>query len=142
MNTVKIAKAVLGIAVVLVLFLIVANWWGDYRGAAAGAKAGKGSTATSSTVTGGTSVSPESGMGNDSGATAGGTDAPPQVLIVSVDGLNFREQPDGQSKAIRGLSKGERVTLVATQGDWYKVEDSKGVIGYITSNPTYTEKPK
>ena len=69
-------------------------------------------------------------------------DGAPQVLIVSVDGLNFREQPDGQSKAIRGLSKGERVTLVATQGDWYKVEDSKGVIGYITSNPTYTEKPK
>lgn len=135
MDAMKIAKAALGVVVVIVLFVVVMNWWGDYRTATAvlkGAKASSG--ATTSTVT--------SGGSGDSGATqpdktTNGTST--KVLLVAVDGLNFRAQPNSDSKSIRGLSKGERVTLLATVGDWYKVEDSSGVIGYITANPTYTD---
>lgn len=135
MDAMKIAKAALGVVVVIVLFVVVMNWWGDYRAATAvlkGAKASSG--ATTSTVT--------SGGSGDSGATqpdktTNGTST--KVLLVAVDGLNFRAQPNSDSKSIRGLSKGERVTLLATVGDWYKVKDSRGVIGYITANPTYTD---
>jgi uncharacterized protein YgiM (DUF1202 family) len=131
----KVAKAGLGIIIVIVLFVIVMNWWGDYRAATA-AKAEPGSTVTSSTTSGGTTNSDTSGSSQASAASDARTS--PTVLVVSVDGLNFRQAPDGQSKTLRGLSKGDRLTVLGTEGGWYKVEDSKGVIGYITSNASYT----
>ena len=83
--------------------------------------------------------------GGDTESTDGAAEkpaAPTVVLVVEVDGLNFRKEPNSDSPAMRGLAKGERVTLLEDQGDWYKVRDAKKVIGYITSNPSYTSKVK
>jgi uncharacterized protein YgiM (DUF1202 family) len=135
MDLVKLAKAAVGVIIVIVLFIIVMNWWGDYRSATA-AKAGSGSTVTSSTANNGEASSDSTSTTTDGSETNSNA---PEALVVSVDGLNFRREPDSSAKTLRGLSKGERLTVLATEAGWYKVEDSKGVVGYITSNPSYTK---
>jgi len=59
-----------------------------------------------------------------------------------IEGLNFREQADRGSKAIRALSKGEKVDLLETIDSWYQVKDKNGDIGWISSNPAYTKVAK
>jgi len=134
MDLQRMAKAGLGVLVVVVLFMLVANWIGDYRSASrSGAKA---PTETTGTVAPAPAASP---------TQASPQQQPPQqstsqkVLVVQVQGLNFRQKPSGAARAYRGLSQGEKVYLISQEGDWYKVQDSSGTIGYITSNPAYTK---
>ena len=133
MGRTNLIKSLAGVVVLAILFVLVANWVGDYRQAT---NADGGGSSTEAT---------KSADGEEPTTTASAPDGaqqPVQVLVVAVDGLNFRAEPDGQSKALRGLSKGEKVTLLSTEGDWFKVRDSNKVVGYITSNPTYTDVAK
>lgn len=130
MNAPRLMKGVLGLFVVAALFMIVVNWVGEYRATSGtGAKTTPATTATSTPSPG-----------------ASATQTPPakptateKVLIVQVQGLNFRQKPSGTARAFRGLAQNERVVLVSQEGAWYKVRDSSGTVGYITSNPAYTK---
>lgn len=132
MDARRFLKTVIGLVVLVGLLVLVLNWWGDYRSAqrASALKQQGETTAT---------LSPES-----TGETATESPASPAatktVLVVQVPGLNFREEPSGTAKAYRGLKKGEKVVLLEQVGDWYKVEDLNGLVGYITANPAYTKK--
>jgi len=134
MDARRFLKTVIGLVVLVGLLMLVLNWWGDYR-AAQRASASKRQIETTATP------SPQS-----SEETATDTPASPvesatkTVLVVQVPGLNFREEPSGTAKAYRGLKKGEKVVLLEQDGDWYKVEDVNGLVGYITANPAYTQK--
>ncbi len=139
MNTGKIIRGLAGVVAVIVVFALVLNWVGDYRQAASSVDKASASETPQSTPT-----SDESSKSvNKTPAKGTSADQPKvQVLVVAVDGLNFRAEPNGQSRARRGLSKGEKLTLLATEGDWYKVRDSNQIVGYITSSPTYTDLQK
>jgi hypothetical protein len=63
--------------------------------------------------------------------------APSQV--VAVTDVNLHIDASAASDTIRTLKKDEKVTLVAKEGDWYKVTDSGGQIGYLTTSATYTK---
>ena len=141
MDVPKAAKAVAGVIAVAVVAGIVMNWVGDYRAASSG-RSGTAASAPSAAATSaaGSTEEPAGTTKPTPGTTKPA--ATNQVLLVKVDGLNFRKKPSDQSKAMRGLSKGERVVVISSEGSWYKVEDSKGVVGYITSNPTYTQQAK
>jgi uncharacterized protein YgiM (DUF1202 family) len=147
MDTKRAIRAVIGLVVVLVLAGLVMNWVGDYRGASTmnGAPA-KGAPSSESTKTGDSNAAPEGGAStNDKPASGTAPEKPAAaktVLIVDVDGLNLRGEPNGDAPAMRGLRKGERVELLEDQGSWYKVLDKNGDTGYITSNPSYTTKVK
>ncbi len=134
MDWVKLTRAAVGVVVVAILFGLVANYIGNYREAT---RAG-GSASSSGTAT----PTPDGSTPSTSAADSSEPEASAQVLIVAVDGLNFRKEPSGQSRAMRGLSKGEKLTLLATEGDWFKVRDGNNVVGYITSNPAYTDVAK
>jgi peptidoglycan DL-endopeptidase CwlO len=114
----KLIRAALGVAVVIVLGIVVMNWWGDFRSAGSFKP-----TTTVTTPTGGASTST--------------TEAVSGIAIVKIDGVNFRTKPSSSAKLIRGLKKGEEVTVVLKDGQWYKVEDSKGKTGWVTANGDY-----
>lgn len=124
----KVIKAAIGLLVVFILLGLVNRWWGEFRSESAN---GSGSTTATSTA-------PPQGEGekpSDSTKSA-------KRLVVLTDGLNFRERPSRGGNAIRELDKGETLILIKKEGDWYNVEDSKGVKGWISADSTYTKAKK
>lgn len=66
------------------------------------------------------------------------------IKIISnaeiIYGVNFRTMPSSEtgSKVIRMLSKGEDVLVTDKVNDsWYKIQDAKGISGYISSSSKY-----
>lgn len=124
LSAARIAKGILGIVVILILFSVVTRWYGDYR----------------DTV----KASPQQAGGNTSPAgeseTTGTTKPSGKVVVVLTNGLNFRDQPSREDgNKIRGLKKGERLTLIKAKSGWYYVEDKSGARGWISSSKSYTK---
>jgi N-acetylmuramoyl-L-alanine amidase len=124
-NTGKIIRAALGVFVVFVLAIVVYNWYSDYKTAPPG-------PSFPATLTGST-PQPQSSVA----ATVTG------VGYARIDGVNFRTKPASNAELIRGLKKNEKVTVVSKEGQWYKVKDSKGTVGWVTATGNYIViKPK
>ena len=62
------------------------------------------------------------------------------TVVVVLDGVNFRESPSNGSTVISALKQGATLTWLATEGRWYKARDPQGRMGYISANPTLTQK--
>ncbi len=135
-TTLNIIKGVAALAILAILLLTVNNWWGDYRRAADAAVDG---TATKTV----TPTKPQKGSGGSS-KTASATSKPsqPDLVVVLIDGLNFRVKPEAKAKVIRGLNRGERLVLLKKQGEWLLVQSAEGDEGWISSSPTYTRIQK
>ncbi|MGG1597546.1 C40 family peptidase [Paenibacillus naphthalenovorans] len=57
---------------------------------------------------------------------------------VIVSSVNFRSQPDVNSKSYGLLKKGENVDILSKVNNWwYKVRDDSGRIGYVSTNSKY-----
>lgn len=121
MTTGKVLRAIAGVIVLLILVVVVNGWWSDYK---------KASPKKASTET--TATAPPA----DPTAATG-----PKVLIL-VDGLNFREQPDATGANIRGLKKGETFILVSKTGSWLELQDASGQNGWVNNNPQYVRIEK
>lgn len=136
MDLQRLAKGAAGVIVLVVLAVVVAGWWGDYRSAT---RNGTTSSTPETTATaGGTGTSQEPTKTDEAeSAQSSGTRT---LLVVQVDGLNLREKPSGTSKAFRGLDEGEKVLLLGEEGEWYKVQDANGQVGYVTAKASYTTK--
>lgn len=134
-DSVKWIKAAAALTVLAIVFFVVAGWMNDYRDATQQREVPQGES-PSATET----VEPSDETTKPAEASSGDTVDAPVVLVVKIDGLNFRKQPKSDGAPIRGLKQGEKVTLVAEEGSWLVVKDSKGVKGYISSNPQYTEE--
>jgi len=113
----KVVRAVAGLIVLLLLVLTVRNWWTEYRAAAPK----KGETTATAPAT----------------ATPPPPATPGPTVSVLVDGLNYREKPDATGKSLRGLKKGEKLTLVNQAGSWLQLRDAGGAVGWVTNNPQY-----
>lgn len=62
-----------------------------------------------------------------------------KTVVVLIDGLNFRKAADPKAVAIRGLKKGEQLTLLEKSSGWYHVSDVNKVEGWVSANPQYLE---
>ena len=62
-----------------------------------------------------------------------------KVVVVLIDGLNFRSAADAQAKAIRGLKKGEQLSLIEKSSGWYHERDANNKEGWVSANPQYLE---
>jgi SH3-like domain-containing protein len=122
-TTRKVVRAVVGLIVLLILFFVVNGWWSDYRKAATK----RGSAEPTATVAAAQTAPP---------AATG-----PSVVIL-VEGLNFRVQPDATGASIRGLKKGEKFILVSKTGSWLQLEDQSGAVGWVNNNPQYVRIEK
>lgn len=123
----RLIKGIAGVIIVAVLLVVITNYWRDYRQAASQQP---GST-TSGTVD-----------ATKSAPSAGSPKKKAAVVVVLIDGLNFRRQPETGAATIRGLKKGDRLTLVAAKTDWYQVKDSKGAVGWVAAKPQYVRLEK
>lgn len=114
MSVAKIVRAVVGIVVLVALGIVVMNQWSDYKSAKATMPAapvtapGETSTTATSTVLG--------------------------IGVAKIDGVNFRTKPSSSATLIRGLKKGEKVTVLLKDGQWYRVKDSKGKTGWASAD--------
>ncbi|MDZ4065047.1 MAG: SH3 domain-containing protein [Coriobacteriia bacterium] len=123
----RLLRVVAAVVALALVAIFVMSYWGHYRDATEPAR--------ESTATVGSS---ESTGGDDLGKSSAG-EADSQTVLVLTDGLNFRESPTKDGKLIRGLEKGDKLTYLETDGDWYKVRASDGAEGYVTSSDTYTK---
>jgi len=128
-------KALAALILLVVVVFFVFNWYGDYRAAKDGP-----TTPASTDATGSAGATGTAPAGSNPG-TATGT-KPVGTVLVLIEGLNFRAEPNKDSKLIRGLKKGESLTLVRTEADWHLVSDAQGVQGWISASPQYTEIKK
>lgn len=119
----KVVRGAVGVIVVVVLFIVVLNWWGDFRSSKGSAPAGE-ATSTATSASKGTSGSSKTAKSSS--------------VVVMIDGLNFRVSPSADAKTIRGLAKGDKLRLVAKKGTWYQVKDAKGAVGWVTADSQYT----
>ena len=122
--TARLVKAVVGLVIVSVLLIVVSNWWREYKSAA--------SRMPSRPTTGTADAS-----GTAAGSREGTVGASAKTAVVLIEGLNFRKKADPTSDTIRGLKKGEKVTIILTNGDWYQVRDARNVVGWIVTKSQY-----
>jgi len=116
----KVVRALVGLAVIVVLVLLVNGWYQQYKSASLANRSGQTSETTTTAET--TQVV----------AVSGG-----QRVVILVDGLALRATPTSTAAPIRSLKKGEQLLLVGTSGAWLQVRDSKnGRIGYVGNVPT------
>ena len=66
------------------------------------------------------------------------TPASGPTVSVKVDGLNFREEPEKNSKVIRGLSAGEKLILIERKDGWFYAEDAHGDKGWLYGSEQYS----
>ena len=144
----RIARGVVAVVVAVALLWVAMGIVADYRQAKdlqkakAAAKAAAQSepetdteTATSDLLHPDVTSEPAT-----SGTKPGAVPAPKgSTVVVLVDGVNLRVEPDTKAKVIRGLKKGDELILVATEGDYYKVEYAKGKTGFVSSKPHFTK---
>ena len=123
--TVRFLKAIAGLVVVLILLVMVMNWWGDYRKAASSLP----SNPTTSTV-------------RASSTNATGPAATQGTAVVLIEGLNFRKEPDTGGTTIRGLKQGEKLSVVASKPGWYQVKDANKTVGWIAAKSQYVRIEK
>ncbi|MDP2234699.1 MAG: SH3 domain-containing protein, partial [Actinomycetota bacterium] len=120
------------------VLMMVLNFWSDYR--TAGHDASGFSTESTQSPDASTTASP----GATQGSAAGTASNTPSIgsLTVLVDGLNFRTGATRDADLIRGLDAGEKLTLLAKEGEWYRVSDTAGKVGYVSSSSQYTKAAK
>lgn len=64
----------------------------------------------------------------------------PQSNAVIVRAVNFRTGPSTNSASVRFLQRGEEVMILEqVNAYWYKVQDQRGTIGYVSTSPTYID---
>lgn len=135
-RSLRYLRAGLGAVVLVALVLVVRGWWGEYRDAVSRASTNESTAtvATSATV----SPEPDPGEGSDRAEPAPQKDKTGSVTVL-IDGLNFRQRPAADAKPIRGLRKGEVLTVLSERAGWYEVRSADGTKGWVSSNPNYTE---
>lgn len=130
-------RAILGIAILSLIFFMVLAWVLDYRGGDDGAVSDVPDVESTATVTPegeepeGESSPPAEAESNDA--------SPSATVIVLVDGLNFRKEPSGGADLIKGLAEGAELELIATENGWHKVKDADGTTGYVSASDQYTK---
>jgi len=132
-------KAAIGVIALVVILVLVLNWFGDYR------SAGDPDTSGSNEATSSAESSPAPEADTQEGSSG---ETPPTAaasigtVTVLVDGLNFRTEPSRDAELIRGLDAGEKLLLLEEQEGWLKVKDSAGKVGYVSSSSQYTTVEK
>lgn len=131
----KLVRAAVGVVALLLLVFLVGGWLSDYRRAAEQQRVAPRPDNRTREQT----ATPSDAGGEEATAPAAKKDAGDATVVILIDGLNFRPEPDEDASPIRGLDKGERLDLLSTRKGWYEVRDEDGERGWVSSNPSYTK---
>jgi len=143
MSAIRMIRAGAALIALLIVVLVVSDWWGDYRAAM---RAGNGAESTAT-------VEPVDESEEEAETEEAETEEEPpatpsapvsgdagtgKTVVVVVDGLNFRVAPERDAKLIRGLPAGTKLEHLETKDDWHKVKDADGVVGYVSASTQYS----
>jgi hypothetical protein len=70
--------------------------------------------------------------GNSSNSSNSGSSTSTSTLTITGNTVNVRSGPGTNYSVVASVSKGDKVTLLGTEGDWYKVQVGN-VTGYVAS---------
>lgn len=137
-SSTRALKAAVGVVLLSFVLMMVLNFWSDYRNAShdVGGPSKEGTRSPDASA----ATSPDDAQGSGAGTTS--TTPSLGTLTVLVDGLNFRTGATRDADLIRGLDAGEKLTLLAEEGEWYRVSDTAGKLGYVSSSSQYTKVSK
>jgi uncharacterized protein YgiM (DUF1202 family) len=90
---------------------------------------GGGSAATN------TNTNNSSGINNNASNSNNSNNSTSNDKTVTVTGtsVNVRAEANASSSIVASTVKGDKLTYISTEGDWYKVKLSNGTTGYIAS---------
>jgi uncharacterized protein YgiM (DUF1202 family) len=121
--------------VLAILLFVIVNFFSQYQAAQKSAQ--RAASADAARVDPG----PVPSKSESPTATAkGAAQAKTPTVVVIMDGVNFRQSATNGSKVISALKQGATLTWLATEGNWYKARDAERRTGYISANPTLTQK--
>lgn len=129
----RVIKPAAAAMVLGIILLLVMSWWSDYK-TPEPVDIGETTSTVEATATpeGEDAEAPAEGEAADSEAASKGT------VTVLVNGLNFRKEPTSDAELIRGLATDSKLDFLGNESGWYKVRDSDGTIGYVSSSAQYT----
>jgi len=61
---------------------------------------------------------------------------------AKVDGVHIRDLPTASGTVLADLKKGAAFEVLATREGWYRVKDTPGHIGWVTSDPSFVSVQK
>jgi uncharacterized protein YgiM (DUF1202 family) len=120
----------------VILLLVIMNFFAQYQTAQ---KTAQRAAASESARVDPGPATPSNTASSTTSSKAPAAPKAPTVLVI-MDGVNFRQSPTNGSTIIEALKQGATLTWVATEGNWYKARDGKGRTGFISANPTLTQK--
>lgn len=72
--------------------------------------------------------------------TTAATNAPKAVVLT--DGVNFHSTASNDGKVISSLKRGTELTVVGREGNWLKLKDARGNVGYVYGNKKFIAERK
>lgn len=90
-------------------------------------------TATPSTTTpsNGTTTTPSTSTNTNTNTNTNATTS--TTLTITGNTLRVRTGPGTSYDVVTSLAKGDKVTKLGVEGDWYRIQTSDGKTGYISS---------
>lgn len=131
----KIARAIIGIIVLMGLAWLVNGYVGEYRESSGGSEPTAADSATASAP-----PSDEGGVESESEQTPSADPVAGQgFVVVQIDGLNLRKEAKADSPTLGGLEEGDKLTLISQTEGWYEVQTASGSRGWVSANPSYVK---
>jgi SH3-like domain-containing protein len=67
---------------------------------------------------------------------ASSTIMPAGSTAITLVTVRLRDKPDTSGAVLNILEQGTSLVLVQKQGDWYKAQDPRGFIGWVSASPS------
>jgi SH3-like domain-containing protein len=67
---------------------------------------------------------------------ASNTIMPAGSTAITLVTVRLRDKPDTSGAVLNILEQGTSLVLVQKQGDWYKAQDPRGFIGWVSASPS------
>jgi len=90
-----------------------------------GIKSPNGATASTNTNTSTTNTDTNNNTSNTTTS---------KTVEITSNSVNLRAEPNTSATILASAAKGDKLTYLATQGDWYKVKLSNGTIAWVYSS--------
>lgn len=133
----RLLRGAAAVAVLLVILMLVLDWWGDYRTGSPAVTPAESSEESTATPEGEAPAEGEEPAVDESVEQPAEEPAQGKVVVL-VNGLNFRAGPSGSAELLDGFADGIELDYLGTESGWYKVRDSEGRVGYVSAGEQYT----
>ena len=69
-------------------------------------------------------------------AAASNTVVPAGTIAVTLVTVRLRDKPDTSGNILNILEQGTTLVLIEKRGEWYRAQDPRGFIGWVSASPT------